>query len=319
MPVNAVPSSSSVLARCASKPGQRGDAGGEESEAARDQCGQRAVGAHRRHQLARALGQTHALPGLLQRVERQTPQHRDPLAQRVGEVDLSVHAASGDRGDPILQAGEVGEFVQRLAGDDGAVHVGDQQPLAPSRDWGGDGIHAGAHQHRRDRVHVRRGGEGMSTASPGASMSGFPPPTASRTWSINSGRNGGAAADEGQDLRHDAEPASGRGGQAPALIVSGPTASGKSALAVALAERMDGVIVNADSMQVYRELRVLTARPTVEEEAAVPHGPVWRAPGRGGVERRLVAGGGAGRDGGGPGAGAGSDPVRRDRLVFRRH
>lgn len=55
------------------------------------------------------------------------------------------------------------------------------------------------------------------------------------------------------------------------LIVSGPTASGKSALAMALAERMNGVIINADSMQVYRELRVLTARPTVAEEARVPH------------------------------------------------
>ena len=57
----------------------------------------------------------------------------------------------------------------------------------------------------------------------------------------------------------------------PALIVAGPTASGKSTLALALARRLDGVVINADSMQVYRELRVLTARPTPEEEASVPH------------------------------------------------
>jgi tRNA dimethylallyltransferase len=56
-----------------------------------------------------------------------------------------------------------------------------------------------------------------------------------------------------------------------ALIVAGPTASGKSALALDLAERLNGTIVNADSMQVYRELRVLTARPTPAEEARVPH------------------------------------------------
>jgi len=56
-----------------------------------------------------------------------------------------------------------------------------------------------------------------------------------------------------------------------ALIVAGPTASGKSALALALAERLGGTIINADSMQVYRELRVITARPTPEEEACVPH------------------------------------------------
>jgi tRNA dimethylallyltransferase len=56
-----------------------------------------------------------------------------------------------------------------------------------------------------------------------------------------------------------------------ALIVAGPTASGKSALAVAIAQRVGGTIINADSMQVYRELRVLTARPSPAEEALVPH------------------------------------------------
>ena len=56
-----------------------------------------------------------------------------------------------------------------------------------------------------------------------------------------------------------------------ALIVAGPTASGKSALALEIARRMGGTIINADSMQVYRELRVLTARPTVAEEAELPH------------------------------------------------
>lgn len=51
----------------------------------------------------------------------------------------------------------------------------------------------------------------------------------------------------------------------------GPTASGKSALALALAARLDGEIVNADSMQVYRDFRTLTARPSVEEEGQAPH------------------------------------------------
>lgn len=61
------------------------------------------------------------------------------------------------------------------------------------------------------------------------------------------------------------------GDQPPALLLAGPTASGKSALALALAERFGGTVINADSMQVYRELRVITARPTAEEEARVPH------------------------------------------------
>ena len=74
-----------------------------------------------------------------------------------------------------------------------------------------------------------------------------------------------------------------------ALIVAGPTASGKSALAVGLAQRLGGTIINADSMQVYRELRVLTARPTAEDEASVPHRAVWRASRRRGWQRRVVA------------------------------
>jgi tRNA dimethylallyltransferase len=56
-----------------------------------------------------------------------------------------------------------------------------------------------------------------------------------------------------------------------AVLIAGPTASGKSALAVELAQTHDAVIINTDSMQVYRDLRVITARPTPAEEAEVPH------------------------------------------------
>jgi tRNA dimethylallyltransferase len=56
-----------------------------------------------------------------------------------------------------------------------------------------------------------------------------------------------------------------------ALIVAGPTASGKSTLALRLAASLHGTIINADSMQVYRELRVLTARPSPHDEAEAPH------------------------------------------------
>jgi tRNA dimethylallyltransferase len=56
-----------------------------------------------------------------------------------------------------------------------------------------------------------------------------------------------------------------------AVLIAGPTASGKSALALRLAERLNGTIINADSMQVYRDLRIITARPSPEDEARVPH------------------------------------------------
>ena len=57
----------------------------------------------------------------------------------------------------------------------------------------------------------------------------------------------------------------------PVLVIAGPTASGKSALAIRLAQELKGVIINADSMQVYRDLRVLTARPSEAEEQTVEH------------------------------------------------
>ncbi|RZN27671.1 tRNA (adenosine(37)-N6)-dimethylallyltransferase MiaA [Bradyrhizobium sp. Leo121] len=56
-----------------------------------------------------------------------------------------------------------------------------------------------------------------------------------------------------------------------AVLIAGPTASGKSALALDLAQKAGGVVINTDSMQVYRDLRIITARPTVEEEALVAH------------------------------------------------
>jgi tRNA dimethylallyltransferase len=55
------------------------------------------------------------------------------------------------------------------------------------------------------------------------------------------------------------------------LVITGPTASGKTALALELARRLDGEIVNADSQQVYRGLDVGTAKPTAEERSQAPH------------------------------------------------
>ena len=60
-------------------------------------------------------------------------------------------------------------------------------------------------------------------------------------------------------------------GKPPLVVIAGPTASGKSALALDFAERAGGVIVNADASQVYADLRILSARPSPEEEARVPH------------------------------------------------
>ncbi|MEE2996438.1 MAG: tRNA (adenosine(37)-N6)-dimethylallyltransferase MiaA [Pseudomonadota bacterium] len=57
----------------------------------------------------------------------------------------------------------------------------------------------------------------------------------------------------------------------PVIIVCGPTASGKSGFAVRLAQRIGGEIVNADSMQVYRDLKIITARPLLKDQGNIPH------------------------------------------------
>ena len=55
------------------------------------------------------------------------------------------------------------------------------------------------------------------------------------------------------------------------LLIAGPTASGKSALAISIAKATGGVVINADSMQVYHGIRILTARPNEEEERTIEH------------------------------------------------
>jgi tRNA dimethylallyltransferase len=72
------------------------------------------------------------------------------------------------------------------------------------------------------------------------------------------------------EMGEEAEAVTG-GRPADVVLIAGPTASGKSALAMEIAGRTGAVVINADAMQVYRELRVLTARPTVADEAAAPH------------------------------------------------
>jgi len=74
---------------------------------------------------------------------------------------------------------------------------------------------------------------------------------------------------------------SGRHSEAkPVVVVAGPTASGKSRLALDLAEACDGVVINADSMQIYRELAILTARPKAADLARAPHRLYGVLPGR---------------------------------------
>ena len=57
----------------------------------------------------------------------------------------------------------------------------------------------------------------------------------------------------------------------PLIVITGPTASGKTDLAIQTAKRLNGEIISADSMQIYRYMNIGTAKPTIEERQGIPH------------------------------------------------
>ncbi len=90
---------------------------------------------------------------------------------------------------------------------------------------------------------------------------------------LNKGGKGGAGASRARSVGNPrSQTRAGPGHDAsPVLVIAGPTASGKSALALAVAQAFDGVVINADSVQLYRELEVLAARPSADDMTRAPH------------------------------------------------
>lgn len=116
----------------------------------------------------------------------------------------------------------------------------------------------------------------MSQALPGASQNGgFVLPSDSWTVlvtaSIRSPEPSGPISVRTCDMTKETAVPSDEGCNLRVTLIAGPTASGKSALALRLAQASGAAVVNADSMQVYAELRILTARPGPDEEARAPH------------------------------------------------
>ena len=148
------------------EPHLRGDPPGEEGESARDQSRQRATRPHGGDQFGGAGSQADTLPCLVEGVDGQPLQHAHAFAEGFLEVDLPVHCAGGDGGDLFPDAGDIGELVEGFAGDDGAVHVGDQQAFAASTRPDEDGVHRGAVQGSADEVHVGGGGQGYVRGLP---------------------------------------------------------------------------------------------------------------------------------------------------------
>lgn len=204
-------------------------------------------------------------------------EQRHALAKGRLEADFAPHGALGDLRDFRLDAEFGGEFVDTFLLDDGGIHVRNEELLAAAfRLLCGKVDFRLAECRacrclRRCRVAVKGDVAGFTFRQPhrftGCGQG------APRCFDMRACKRRGFIAYQGQDIFHRGnrkEPyvsvAIGR-----AVLIAGPTASGKSALALAVAERFGGEIINADSMQLYREMRIITARPSREEEARVPH------------------------------------------------
>ncbi len=164
-----------------------------------------------------------------------------------------------------LEPDKIGQLVDAFLADHGGIHVGQKKLLAP----GDRRLH-----HDIDRQVPARfaqavscGGDILAAVAerdvggdfveqpvrgPGRGQKGARA-VDHRAIECGIGRMADQCGDEGHR--------NSRGHDNTAVLIAGPTASGKSALALALARKTGGVVINADSMQVYRDLRVLTARP----------------------------------------------------------
>ena len=222
-------------------------------------------------------------PGALQRRKVQTFEHDNPFPQRGGEVQLAIHGTLGDLRDPLLEARIGGQLVQRFGCDDRAVHVRHQHRLAPATEFRDENICRLMRQHQLQLRRVRGflddefGGLGW-----GKPVEMQAPAEIAGVFGIGLRERAGLpVGGQNDDIGHgvrlvgrdvvSGQASTAHGDDKVLAIVAGPTASGKSALALALARRLGGTVINADAMQCYRELRIITARPSLEDETLAPH------------------------------------------------
>jgi tRNA dimethylallyltransferase len=186
------------------------------------------------------------------------------------------------------QPKKIGQLVEHLVLDDRRFHIGDEQPFAPLCQGLNEKIdRSAADQGARRFFSRRRAGcvedkiAGLARGEPNR-LGPDPDGLGDRRGETSKARIRAGPGDQGDDHAHRPssysgdchrrKPAGAKGVSAPpVLVIAGPTASGKSALALELAEALSGTIINADSLQSYRDLPILTARPGEVAESRVPH------------------------------------------------
>lgn len=275
---------------------------GENVEAARHQRRDRAMGGHGPHQLGPTGGQS----GIVQHgpdvMVGGIAQQGHAFAQGFPEIQFAVHGTLGNAGHRLANSRKDGYFIKGLVGDDGRIHIGHQHLLAAlavgldddingpalhRQPCGREGILPGGAVKRQFAGNIRTKPAGR----PDIRAQGIEPLAHRVDEALVQFRHR-RTGNQGQDMFHEminkALLQAYKGRQTarqgieeemttpihrrpPVIVVAGPTASGKSALALDLAKTFTGTVINADSMQVYKELRIVTARPSADDEARAPH------------------------------------------------
>jgi tRNA dimethylallyltransferase len=255
---------------------------GKDRESSGNKCGHGAVAAHRCDEALGAGHQCYPGGGLSERTCFDPRQQGNPSGQSASEINLAVHRLPSDFGDVPADAKYPSQLVEHFVFDDRRFEVGDEQPLAPAGD------------RLNQRVDCRLGNDGAQRPSDRLGLRGVDKKIAGffsrqphrlgadreRVSNIRgvAGEAGVAAGgDQGDDKAHRLSSYDAKGmtdkqeGAPPVIVIAGPTASGKSMLAMTLAEQMRGTVINADALQCYRDLEILTAAPVAAARARAPH------------------------------------------------
>ena len=260
---------------------QFGDGARELAKAARNDRDSRAPRLHCPDERARAGIERDAVAqDLCDHALWQSGEQRDPLAKRGLEGDLAAHRPFGDFRHLFANAGESRELVDAFLTDQRRVHVGDEEALQTPFGRLDDNVDRfvrervfeGLADCRWRSLEEKIGRRAFVEPAPGLKTArALRRPCDQRIAERRFLRVGDQRGDGG-GRRHKASK---RGHAAPtvrrALLIAGPTASGKSGAALALAEEFGATIINADSMQVYADLKILTARPSAADERRAPH------------------------------------------------
>ncbi len=265
---------------------------GKDREPAGDECCCRTGPAHRGDQGCGSGGQANPRRRLVENAGLDPGQQRDAGLKRGGKVDFAIHRPPGDRGNPRAEPEDQRQLIEHLVFDDRRFEVGDEQLLAPARrrlnqdvDPAGtdDGTRAGGESRgilprvedqfagfvrrepdRRGRDRQRHGDRG-GVVPQAAIASG------ADQGEGNAHQGTSYAPRPSGDKRRDADLAKAWSPMPPVVVIAGPTASGKSVLAVELAADLGATVINADALQCYRDLQILTARPDRVAIERAPH------------------------------------------------